>query len=122
MPALDHDFAFIARGVGEFSIPAALLCNLRFDIQHGNVTTSPEQVVTPAPDRLLARIPVQDHRSMIPVRNAAADLPRKYRVVRLIEKVGLAPEQLLGTFARVDILNNGGGFCGFLPDRGPPQR
>jgi hypothetical protein len=57
VPAVHYDLASVARGVGDFSVPAALLCNKRFDILHRNASTSPEQVMAPAPDRLFVRIP-----------------------------------------------------------------
>src|SRR5215469_10439485 len=105
MTALDYDRSALARGMGEFSIPTALSGNLRFEVLNGDGSTSPEQLMAIAPNGLCGCIPVQGRGAPTPVRDAAADLPGKNCVMRLIQEVGLAPEQLLGTFACCDVLN-----------------
>src|SRR5215467_3024905 len=103
MPAFDHDRASLASDMGKFSVPTALPCDVRFDLLNGDGMTSPEQLMAAPPNGLFGCIPVQDLCAATPIGNAAAYLPRKNRIVRLIEKVGLAPQQLLGMFALRDI-------------------
>src|SRR5215475_4258971 len=74
-PALDHHRAFVARGMGKFSVPTPFAGNLRFDVLDRDGRQRPKQLVTTSPDGLFGRVIVQALCALAPVHDAAADLP-----------------------------------------------
>jgi energy-coupling factor transporter ATP-binding protein EcfA2 len=105
-PALDHHRASVTRGVGQFSVPTPFAGNLAFDLLHWDGGPGPKQLVATSPDRLLGRVFVQALCALAPVHDAAADLPGKNCIMRLIQEVGLALQQFPFLFALGNISRN----------------
>jgi hypothetical protein len=57
-PALNHNFATIARDLSDLSVPTSLFRNPRFDVPHGNVSASLEQLMADTADRVFGGIAV----------------------------------------------------------------
>src|SRR5262249_51449351 len=89
-------------------VPTPFAGNQRFDLLHGDGGPGPKQVVANSSDRLFGRVFVQTLRALAPVYDAAADLPGKNCIMRLIQQVGLAPQQFQFLFALSNITRN---FC-----------
>src|SRR3974377_1201763 len=93
--------------MSEFSVPTPLLDNLCFDVLDRDDGASLEQLVDYASYRFVCGIAVQHLCAPAPIDNAAVvNLPRQNRVVRLIQKVGLAPQQLFGLLAGGNVLDH----------------